>query len=1018
MVQQTATRRHFLVGATTGIWLGTATRKGAAQETDRYIVGTRAPSGVDAAERLAERVIRVLDFEGDEQAVVGVYTQDAVDQLRARADVTYVERDGRDGIPDPPPQPAPTPAPTGTPRAPPSEKQRLPWGIDRLGCDRLHADGMTGDGIDVAVIDTGIDSTHPDLRPNLGEGRAIVSCQDVGCNEPWDDDFSHGTQCAGIVAAVDNSIGVVGVGPAIRLHSVKVLGADGFGNTSDIAEGIRWVAEQGYDVASLSLGGRGGSAVMRQAVQYAHQKGVILVAAAGNDSCACVEYPAAFEEVIAASATNQADGLAWFSSYGPEIDLAAPGTAALSTKPGGYDRSFNGTSMACPHVAGAIALLLAGGFSPEEARQRILETAEDVGLPVAEQGNGLVNPRAALQERPSPDHHLVVFGGSAQDRIHYYATVDGTIEKTAERGPAPYVSVDPEDELRDGTVMGEVAGGGDAYEIAGEVETFAVDGDARVYFDGEAVDPATLGTTLPHHLVIVGGSADAPIDYEFSVDDQLTKSGTGAETPVSYVTIDFEDEIDGTTARGVVAGGADAYRFAGEITDGDIGRATAYLDGRELDEFPPTDEPADNHLVVFGGSASAPVHYYATVAGAIEKSADSGPAPYVSVDPEDVISGQSVTGTVAGGGDAYTIDGDVETFAIDGPARVFWNGEEVDPATLGRDLPNHLAITGGSGERPVNYELSVTGALTKSGQAGSAPVRGVTIDSEDEIDGTTATGVVAGGVDAYRFAGDFEGVDADGDLTVYVNGEEVTDGQPPQPTVEYLDCHSVRIQGRAESAFVFGWDMAPVDPDGDGTPDGFIENPFSDSLGRVSGTTTHEYAENVQILSVFLYDRSVTDRSGGLLPHEFVREHGEPAVRADNPRSSQCIQDYMDSITTESRGPRPATTTRDLEPGTTSERPPTPTARSSPVDSPTTTAPPAPDSPTTSPSPAPDTPTQAGDAASPTAPATATSPGDMDQDLHPNMEGAGQHALAAHLATLGGLGSAVAFVVSRLRDPE
>jgi len=160
---------------------------------------------------------------------------------------------------------------------------------------------------------------------------------------------------------------------------------------------VEWVADQGYDVASMSLGGSSGSSALKDAVQYAQEKGVLLVAAAGNSGpCSdCVGYPAAYSEVVAVSSTASDDSLSSFSSTGSEVEIAAPGSDIRSTIPGGYD-TFSGTSMACPHVSGAAGQLMANGASNANARDTLASSAEDIGLASNESGAGLLDVATAL----------------------------------------------------------------------------------------------------------------------------------------------------------------------------------------------------------------------------------------------------------------------------------------------------------------------------------------------------------------------------------------------------------------------------------------------------------------------------------------------------------------------------------------------------------------------------------------------------------------------------------------------
>jgi subtilisin len=278
-----------------------------------------------------------------------------------------------------------------------TDDQRVPWGVDRVGARDANEAGYTGNGADVAVVDTGIAASHPDLVDVLGDGEAVVECSGSDCEQPWDDDGGHGTHCAGTVGATESDSGVVGVAPEATLHAVKVLTGAGTGSSSDIADGIERVADNGWDVASLSLGSPRPSRAVREACTYARERGVLVIAAAGNRGpCSdCVSYPAAYEDVVGVSATTEGDELARFSSTGPEVGLAAPGEDVESTYPGGYER-LSGTSMACPHVAGTAALLMAEGLDDGATAIALEETAEDVGLAPEEGGAGLVSAAGAV----------------------------------------------------------------------------------------------------------------------------------------------------------------------------------------------------------------------------------------------------------------------------------------------------------------------------------------------------------------------------------------------------------------------------------------------------------------------------------------------------------------------------------------------------------------------------------------------------------------------------------------------
>ncbi|NLH98145.1 MAG: S8 family serine peptidase [Chthonomonadales bacterium] len=229
----------------------------------------------------------------------------------------------------------------------------------------------------IAIVDTGIDNTHPDLTNKiLRNGSTIVGFNAL-TDTPSDalDDHGHGTHCAGIAAGqINNGVGIAGIAgwdglagsdsSFVKLMPVKVLSQWGSGNTTDVAEGITWAADNGANVISLSLGG-GGSITLASAVSYAWSRGCIVVAAAGNNSSSTPSYPAAYPESLSVAATDSTDTLCSFSNWGSWVAVAAPGAAILSTAPtypatAGYPlnyASLNGTSMACPHVAGEAALI-------------------------------------------------------------------------------------------------------------------------------------------------------------------------------------------------------------------------------------------------------------------------------------------------------------------------------------------------------------------------------------------------------------------------------------------------------------------------------------------------------------------------------------------------------------------------------------------------------------------------------------------------------------------------------------
>ena len=310
------------------------------------------------------------------------------------------------------------------------------WGVKRIGSGLAHDAGNRGLGVRVAIVDSGIDCTHPDLDGNCAGGFDFANDD----NDPRDDN-GHGTHVAGTVAAEDDGLGVVGVAPGATLYALKVLNASGSGYWSDIIAAIQWAADNQIQVTNNSYGGSAypGSTV-QAAFDNSYAAGVLHVAAAGNSGdCAgtgnTVGYPAAFDSVIAVAATDSNNQRACFSSTGPQVELSAPGVSIYSTRMGGSYVSYSGTSMASPHVAGTAALVFASGaFENTEVRQKLQQTADDLGAlgRDAFYGFGLVDadeaaPPGPVNEAPvvainSPaggssfqSGATVMFGGTATD---------------------------------------------------------------------------------------------------------------------------------------------------------------------------------------------------------------------------------------------------------------------------------------------------------------------------------------------------------------------------------------------------------------------------------------------------------------------------------------------------------------------------------------------------------------------------------------------------------------------------
>ncbi len=289
--------------------------------------------------------------------------------------------------------------------APSQPAQVLPWGIDRIDAEQAWATN-TGAAIRVGIIDTGIDMTHPDLQANIRGGANMID----PAKSP-NDDNGHGSHVAGIIAGVNNAVGIIGVAPSVDLYAIKVLNRQGSGYISDIIEGLQWSIANQMQAVNMSLGASTDIQSLHDAVIAAANAGIVQVVAAGNDGVSApVSYPGAYAEVITVSATDQTNTIASFSSRGPAVDIAAPGVSIFSTyKSGGY-ATLSGTSMATPHVAGVAALVLKtapgiydangdGQWQPQEVQAKLEATATDLGAAGkdAVYGAGLLNAWLASQ---------------------------------------------------------------------------------------------------------------------------------------------------------------------------------------------------------------------------------------------------------------------------------------------------------------------------------------------------------------------------------------------------------------------------------------------------------------------------------------------------------------------------------------------------------------------------------------------------------------------------------------------
>ena len=307
-----------------------------AAERQRYAVAVRGPVLAHRAPDFAGVDLATRDYEPLEN--IRAYAVDLTDAeaaaLRTQPGVRYVEAATKVRKLE---------ARAFVPVARPDVSRNLGGQTIPYGIDLIHARDAwpvtEGEGVNIAVVDTGIDYNHPDLKDDYAGGYNAITRG----GDPMDDD-GHGTHVAGTIGGEDNTIGVVGVAPKTHLWAVKVLDAKGEGTSINIAAGINWIIGQkaalgGNWIINMSLGQSGVSAIMQDACQKAADAGILIVAASGNESTstlpAPVDYPAAFPTVIAVGAIDSTSAIADFSNQGPELALVGPGVNVLSSVPRG-----------------------------------------------------------------------------------------------------------------------------------------------------------------------------------------------------------------------------------------------------------------------------------------------------------------------------------------------------------------------------------------------------------------------------------------------------------------------------------------------------------------------------------------------------------------------------------------------------------------------------------------------------------------------------------------------------------
>ncbi len=331
----------------------------------RVIIGYKEDAPIDLA-TLSELDCKIVHVNKKLKFVV-IETEESLDIIRSKikSPIDYIEYDEVFTI-------------TESAKYSPSDPYfGYQWNLYSINVTGVWDTWIGSNNTIVAVIDTGVDYTHPDLSANyVNLGYDWVNND----NDPMDDN-GHGTHCAGIIAAVtDNGIGIAGIAQ-VKIMAEKVLNEKGIGYSSWIANGIVHAVDSGAKVISMSFGSPAPSMTIKRACNYAWKKGCLLVAAAGNDGLGRLNYPAAYLSVVAVGAIDENDKRAYFSNYGKGIELVAPGVDIPSTYLNDGYKLLDGTSMAAPHVSGVAALIWSykPTLSNRDVRIILDKTAYDLG---------------------------------------------------------------------------------------------------------------------------------------------------------------------------------------------------------------------------------------------------------------------------------------------------------------------------------------------------------------------------------------------------------------------------------------------------------------------------------------------------------------------------------------------------------------------------------------------------------------------------------------------------------------
>lgn len=265
--------------------------------------------------------------------------------------------------------------------------QNIGWGMIKLNITHLHQKGFTGKGVKIGIIDSGCDLDHPDLK--------ITSFKNFTESNSAEDTSGHGTHVAGIIAAQGNVYGVLGVAPDAEIHIYKALDGNS-GSIKGIIDALKTAIDDKMDIINMSLGTPSQVSGLEKLCKKAQQQGIIVVVASGNSGLQENYFPAAYDSCISVGATDENMKVAYFTTYGQELDIVAPGAEILSTYLDGSYAVLSGTSMAAPFVSGCIALMKQSGI--EVTYNSIIKSVIDIERPNFDikSGYGIISPTKSI----------------------------------------------------------------------------------------------------------------------------------------------------------------------------------------------------------------------------------------------------------------------------------------------------------------------------------------------------------------------------------------------------------------------------------------------------------------------------------------------------------------------------------------------------------------------------------------------------------------------------------------------